>query len=72
MHSYGAAIDINSSYNQYKITPAASPFKVESSGSVVRIFSEHGWYWGGEFSQKSVDYMHFSLIEKGANSRLKK
>lgn len=70
VHSCGAAVDINAYYNPYKKTPSAGPFKIESNGSVVRIFTEHGWYWGGEFSTGSLDYMHFSLLEKGVNSRI--
>jgi len=48
--------------------PSDSAFKIYPDSSVVHIFSEHGWYWGGEFS--NPDYMHFSLTERGRDSRL--
>lgn len=70
VHSYGAAVDINSTYNQQYIVPAGSNYKIDPNGSVVRTITEHGWYWGGEFRPEHLDWMHFSLTERGANSRI--
>ncbi|WP_341990185.1 M15 family metallopeptidase [Azorhizobium sp. AG788] len=57
-HSWGIAFDINTDWNGYGDKPA--PFG--SKGSVIElvpIFEKHGFYWGGRFSGKSVDGMHF-------------
>jgi hypothetical protein len=69
-HSYGTAIDINWKHNPQFAIPEDNPFKICPEGSVVRIFTEHGWYWGGDYSTNRLDYMHFSLTERGANSRI--
>jgi len=69
-HACGVAVDINANWNPQYVVPAKSLFKIDSNGSVVRIFTEHGWYWGGEYRQNRLDWMHFSLTERGANSRI--
>lgn len=79
-HNCGTAIDINPDAN-YQIRdgkvmvgsfwkPDTSPYSISPTGSVVRIFEEHGWSWGGDAwaggsSDDSVgyhDYMHFSYM----------
>jgi hypothetical protein len=71
-HTYGAACDVNPSTNNFYDTGAVpySPNCPAASGVVdsghcydmspqlIKIFSDNGFYWGGNF--KSVkDYMHF-------------
>ena len=76
-HNCGTAIDLNSNQN-YQVrdgvamvgshwTPGSDPYSISPSGSVVRIFAEHGWSWGGDAWADSSDastgyhdYMHFS------------
>ncbi len=57
-HSWGTAFDINANWNGRGNPPA----KLGEQGCVrelVPIFEKHGFYWGGNFSGKSVDGMHF-------------
>lgn len=78
-HNCGTAIDINASQN-YQIRdgqvlagsywkPGEDPYSIPENGSVVRIFAEHGWSWGGNAwawdadpSTGNHDYMHFSYM----------
>ena len=78
-HNCGTAIDINWNEN-YQIRngriqtgslwqPGSNPYSISPNGSVVRIFREHGWSWGGDAwadnsddSYGYHDYMHFSYM----------
>ena len=78
-HIQGAAIDLNVDSN-FQVrdgvalvgsgwTPGEDPYSITPGGSVVRIFAEHGWNWGGNawagHSDPSYgyhDYMHFSYF----------
>ncbi|HIY20829.1 MAG TPA: S-layer homology domain-containing protein [Candidatus Flavonifractor merdigallinarum] len=78
-HNCGTAIDINANEN-YQIRdgqvlvgslwqPGSNPYSISPDGSVVRIFEEHGWSWGGDAwaydsdaSSGYHDYMHFSYM----------
>ena len=78
-HNCGTAIDINANEN-FQVRdgqalagsfwdPAESPYSIPEDGSVVRIFAEHGWSWGGDAwafdadpSAGYHDYMHFSYM----------
>ena len=78
-HNCGTAIDINANEN-YQIRdgqvlagscwePGSNAYSISPDSSVVRIFAEHGWSWGGDAwaysSDDSVgyhDYMHFSYM----------
>ena len=78
-HIQGTAIDLNVDAN-YQVrdggaivgdhwTPGEDPYSITPGGSVVRIFAEHGWDWGGNawagHSDPSYgyhDYMHFSYF----------
>lgn len=78
-HNCGTAIDINAAQN-YQIKngqvlagshwqPGSDPYSIPENGSVVRIFAEHGWSWGGNAwawdadpSSGNHDYMHFSYM----------
>ena len=54
LHSWGAAIDINASWNRYKAKPTMSH-------ELVQCFKDAGFDWGGDFS--TPDGMHFQLKE---------
>ena len=76
-HNNGTAIDLNADQN-YQIRdgviqtgscwePGVNPYSIPADGSVVRIFAEHGWSWGGDAWAADAnpdtgyhDYMHFS------------
>ena len=78
-HNCGTAIDINANEN-YQIRdgqilagscwePGTNPYSIGPDSSVVRIFAEHGWSWGGDawaYSSDDAegyhDYMHFSYL----------
>ncbi|WP_297213836.1 S-layer homology domain-containing protein [uncultured Flavonifractor sp.] len=78
-HNCGTAIDINANEN-YQVRdgqalvgslwqPGSNPYSIAPDSSVVRIFAEHGWSWGGDAwagssdaSQGYHDYMHFSYM----------
>ncbi len=78
-HNCGTAIDLNANEN-YQVRdgqamvgsfwmPGQNPYSIDPNGSVVRIFSEHGWSWGGDAwawdSDPTTgyhDYMHFSYM----------
>ena len=81
MHSYGLAIDVNPVENPY-IRPDGSFAPLESEpyldrkdlrpGMITeddlcyRLFTEHGWTWGGHFKGET-DYQHFSKKIKGVS-----
>lgn len=55
MHSWGCAIDLDPDRNSFHDTTpnfANAPF-------VIRAFEEAGWVWGGRWSGRSCDGMHF-------------
>ena len=78
-HNCGTAIDINANEN-YQIRdgqvlagscwePGSNAYSISPDSSVVRIFAEHGWSWGGDAwayssddSEGYHDYMHFSYM----------
>lgn len=78
-HNCGTAIDINANEN-YQVRdgqpmvgqlwqPGVNSYSIPEDGSVVRIFAEHGWSWGGNAWAWSTDpnsgyhdYMHFSYM----------
>lgn len=78
-HNSGTAIDLNWDEN-YQIRdgailagslwePGENPYSIGPDSSVVRIFEEYGWAWGGDAwaydsddSQGYHDYMHFSYL----------
>ncbi|MBP5158954.1 MAG: M15 family metallopeptidase [Lachnospiraceae bacterium] len=61
-HAYGAAIDINYYQNDYYVgknndlRDKKNPYYI--TDSVMKIFEDHGWYWGGNYSI-CTDTMHF-------------
>ena len=69
-HSYGTAIDINSSDNPnyYSATregtihdPTNNEYAI--TNSIANVFRKYGWSWGGEDWTNPHDYMHFSFAE---------
>lgn len=72
LHALGRAIDINPLYNPYiqngVIMPAnaekyadrtkAFEHKIDHDDECFKIFSKHGWLWGGDWD-KDKDYQHF-------------
>lgn len=78
-HNCGTAIDINAAEN-YQVRdgkamvgsywkPGEDPYSMPADGSVVRIFAEHGWSWGGDAwawdddpTSGYHDYMHLSYM----------
>jgi peptidoglycan LD-endopeptidase CwlK len=67
-HAYGLAIDLNPRLNPAvrhgKVDPPGSTYEpsargtVVADGSAVRIFTSHGWRWGGDW-RSLKDYQHF-------------
>jgi hypothetical protein len=61
-HSFGSAFDLNSDQNPQ----GAKPASVIDKGAVrelVEVADKQGWFWGGFFSGKSVDGMHFEFAD---------
>lgn len=54
LHAFGAAIDLNPSTNQLGEDG-------DMPQSIVRIFEEHGWTWGGRWPRR--DCMHFQFAK---------
>lgn len=73
-HSYGRAIDINPVQNPYvsasSIVPddgrpyadrgRVDPGVLHAGDPVVIAFEAAGWHWGGTWTGRTHDYMHFS------------
>lgn len=57
-HSYGAAIDLNVSANGF-CTHGDKDSKFYNNEKVVAIWKKHGFYWGGDWSDRT-DPMHFT------------
>ena len=73
-HGYGMAVDINTLYNPYyklesdTVSPEESrpyldreaeyPYKLEEGDLCYRLFTEHGFEWGGAW-ETVKDYQHF-------------
>ncbi|WP_124097982.1 M15 family metallopeptidase [Ruminococcus sp. Marseille-P6503] len=72
LHGFGRAVDINPLYNPYiaggRVMPENAlpyadrtkdfPHKIDRNDICYRIFTAHGWKWGGEWKE-SKDYQHF-------------
>lgn len=55
-HAYGRAIDIN-----WNTNPQQSTFKSDIPPAVVRMWINHGFYWGGHYGT-TPDTMHFEYV----------
>jgi len=78
-HALGLAVDINPRENPMIVhgvvhPPSARDFldrsksrpgMITADSEVVALFRDHGWYWGGDWSDMP-DYHHFSKRIRGA------
>ncbi len=77
-HSFGRALDLNPAINPYIRSDYRFPEGVEydptrlgalsPDGPIARYFKDHGWEWGGDWTDRK-DYMHFEkpIIRKDNN-----
>lgn len=77
-HAYGIAIDVNPLENPFlnrkhvwwpKSAAQYGPRdnvrgKITTASAAFKIFTRHGWYWGGLYVGES-DYMHFNKVIVG-------
>jgi hypothetical protein len=79
LHNYGLAVDINSAENPYLVkknlgevkfneaikTHLANtdPYAIHTNDSVYKIFRKYSWFWGGDWTGDTRDYMHFGYFE---------
>lgn len=59
-HSWGIAIDLNVAWNAYGVEPALQG-RIGCLRELVQFFAAEGFAWGGHFSGKDRDGMHFEL-----------
>ena len=57
MHSWGAAIDINTAFSDYWRWSASGDWRNRIPPEIVAVFERHGFIWGGRWSH--FDTMHF-------------
>jgi hypothetical protein len=59
MHSYGAAIDINTKFSDYWLWSGGegAAWRNKIPMEIVEIFERHGFIWGGKW--RHFDTMHF-------------
>jgi hypothetical protein len=72
-HNYGTCLDINPSANPYIVKgktlvgdvwdPINNPYSIGTTSSVMRVFREYKWGWGGsDWGSSTKDYMHFTYL----------
>lgn len=64
-HSYGCVVDLNwehngASYTGWPYKPDKDPYAVNAG--IVQIWKNHGFYWGGDWSERYFDPMHFTYV----------
>lgn len=64
-HSYGCVVDLNwghngASYTGWPYQPGKDPYAV--TAEIVQIWKNHGFYWGGDWSERYFDPMHFTYV----------
>lgn len=64
-HSYGCVVDLNwthngASYTSWPYRPDKD--KLAVTKKVVTIWKNHGFYWGGDWSEAYFDPMHFTYV----------
>ncbi|MCD8367794.1 MAG: M15 family metallopeptidase [Clostridiales bacterium] len=73
-HAYGLAVDVNPLYNPYVTSAgyfpanagdyvdrsADTPYKIDESDLCYQLFTDHGFFWGGNWSSVK-DYQHFVM-----------
>jgi hypothetical protein len=57
LHSWGVAVDINAAWNRFGCQPTMSK-------ELVACFKDAGFDWGGEWSPRYCDGMHFQISRK--------
>jgi hypothetical protein len=57
MHSWGAAIDLNTKFSDYWRWNRSGEYRNQIPPEIVGIFERHGFIWGGRWSH--FDTMHF-------------
>lgn len=57
MHSWGAAIDVNTAYSDYWRWSRTGAWRDRIPPEVVAVFERHGFIWGGRWAH--FDTMHF-------------
>jgi len=60
-HSWGTALDL---FFGSAVIPQREPKTYRGILQLVPFLNKHGWFWGGGFSGRSVDSMHFELAEE--------
>jgi hypothetical protein len=60
-HAWGSAVDL---YFGKAVTPQGTAKTYRGILDLYFFFHKHGWYWGGGYSGKSVDSMHFEMSEE--------
>lgn len=68
-HSWGIAIDLNADWNPYRTEPARAGMP-GSLWDIVPIFEAHGFAWGGRWSARFRDGMHFEYAQKPRSEAL--
>ncbi len=64
-HSYGCVVDLNwehngASYTSWPYNPETDSYAV--TNEIVQIWKNHGFYWGGDWSEAYFDPMHFTYV----------
>lgn len=64
-HSYGLAIDLDATRN-----PLTEDGKIHTDmpAWVVAVFAKYGFFWGGSYSGKRKDPMHFEFLGTPASA----
>jgi hypothetical protein len=60
-HAWGAALDFNAEKNPQHAPTSHTLFKPDSL--IVQAFKQAGWTWGGDWSPKYIDAMHFQMLK---------
>ena len=61
-HTFGTAFDINAKWNPYRKQPAG----IGKEGCLLELVpraSELGFFWGGFYSGRNIDGMHFEYAK---------
>lgn len=56
-HSFGIAIDINTSYSDYWLWDKSTTYRNQIPMEIVQVFEKYGFIWGGKWYH--YDTMHF-------------
>lgn len=56
-HSWGISVDLNAATNRQGTDG-------DMDARIITIFEKHGFYWGGRFSGRRRDEMHFEYVKR--------